>query len=110
MGISGTILTRNSEFHIVLLAINRCLVFSFLNLPKDKMMYGMFSSQVQYQINKYMTFTLFCYSDSLRERNSERKQLNFLPLTTFFLLFQGRKSWNLPCRNGIKVLSATSGK
>lgn len=71
-------------------------------------MCGMFSSQMHYQIDKYMTPVLFCKSDNLRKRNCERKQLNFLPLTAF--LFQGRKSWKLPCRNGIKVPSATSGK
>lgn len=46
-------------------------------------MYGMFSSQMHDQINKYMAFMPFCYSDSIRARNWERKQLDFLPLTTF---------------------------
>lgn len=49
------------------------------------MMYGMFSNQMHYQTNNYMTVMPFCYSDSLRERIWERKQLNFLSLTTFFI-------------------------
>lgn len=48
-------------------------------------MYGMFSSRMHYQINKYLIYMPFCYSDSLREGNWEGKQQHFLPLATFYV-------------------------